>query len=159
MGIGDSSTDAGSSYNTPHSQHFVQAWVGITRQQAPGRDPMLDELDGQSLSSLSLSGTDPSVPDGGPDASIPPGNRARRVNYSSSRSSGPLEYEAPMHGSRSSELSTICASFSPNRPASTQTTTSALRTTRLRNLPPVLSASVSLTVSSTPALRAAGRHQ
>ena len=106
-GIGDGSTDAGSSYGISHSQHFVRAWVGCSRQQAPGRDPMLDDLDGQSLSSLSLSGTDPSMPDGGPDASISPYNRSRRDNYSSSRSSGPMEYGALMNGGQSSEPSTI----------------------------------------------------
>ena len=80
--------------------------MGVTRQQAPGHDPMLDALDGQSVSSLSLSGTDSSVLDGGPDASIPPDNRARRDNYSSSRFSGDLRSEALVHGSRSSEPST-----------------------------------------------------
>ena len=95
------STGARSSCSTTFSQHLYQTGRKWSWVETQARDPILDALgDAQSLSSLSLSGTDPSMSDG-----VPPDNRAHRNNYSSSRFSGPLEYEALVNGSQSSELS------------------------------------------------------
>ena len=95
------STGARSSCSTTFSQHLYQTGRKWSWVETQARDPILDALgDAQSLSSLSLSGTDPSMSDG-----VLPDNRAHRNNYSSSRFSGSSEYEAPVNGSQSSELS------------------------------------------------------
>jgi hypothetical protein len=82
------------------------------------RDPILDALaqeDVQSLSSISLS-SGPSVSDGVSDTGISSENRARRDNYSSSRSSGPardLEYEALVNDRSHSSEPSMTAHPSP----------------------------------------------
>ncbi|KAN0129825.1 hypothetical protein V8E53_012297 [Lactarius tabidus] len=98
-GVIDGSTDARSSCGTSFSQQMFKVGRRWSWVEIQARDPILDALaqeDVQSLSSISLS-SGPSVSDGVSDTGISSENRARRDNYSSSRSSGPardLEYEA-----------------------------------------------------------------